>query len=113
MRRATLLITLAASVFALAASAAEATPPQALTISVNRGPAGDFWSSSGAFTDSGTLADSPATPTRSGTYHTFRTWSGSNGTWTARADVKIVATEDPGVFDVGSLEPLPPTQELS
>jgi hypothetical protein len=46
------------------------------------------------------MADSPRRPARSETYHTFRTWSGSKGTWTARADVKIIATADPGVFAV-------------
>jgi hypothetical protein len=30
----------------------------------------------------------------------FRTWTGSDGTWTAHAAVKIIATSEPGVFDV-------------
>jgi len=97
-----LLLTLVAAALPFAASSASATRPQAVTINVDRGSAGDLWSSSGAFTDSGTLADNPIPPgpTRTGTYHAFRTWNGSDGTWGARADVKIIATAEPGVFDV-------------
>jgi hypothetical protein len=102
MRRTALLVVLAAGVVAASSSAASATAPQPVTINVTRGPAGDFWSASGAFTDSGTMTDTPtpSAPTRIGTYHVFRTWIGADGTWTARADVKIVATGEPGVFDV-------------
>jgi hypothetical protein len=102
MRRVLLLVALAAAIVTLTSPVAQATPPQAVTISVNRGPAGDLWSSSGAFTDSGTLADRPTPPglTRPGTYHVVRTWTGSDGTWNAHADVKIIATHQPGVFDV-------------
>ena len=102
MRRVPLLIALAAALLTLTSAAAQATPPQAVTISVDRGPAGDLWSSSGAFTDAGTLADSPTPPglTRPGTYHVFRAWTGSDGTWTAHAAVKIIATSEPGVFAV-------------
>ncbi len=101
MPRIALLITLGTSVLIVAAVPALATTPQALTIAVDRGAAGDFWSASGAFTDSGTLADSPqGPPTRTGTYHVFRTYSSSNGTFEARADVKITPTATPGVFDV-------------
>jgi hypothetical protein len=82
------------------APVAAAMPPEAVTITVNRGSAGDFWSSSGAFTDSGNLADAPQRLTRTGTYHVFRTYSGLNGAFVARADVKIVATASPGVFAV-------------
>jgi hypothetical protein len=96
-----LLLASVALLGALIASPASATSPQAVTIDVNRGPAGDFWSAAGAFNDSGTMADTPAPgSTRTGTYHVVRTWVGSDGTWNARADVKIIATGDPGVFDV-------------
>jgi hypothetical protein len=101
MRRIALLIALTTSVLTVAAVPALATAPQALTIAVDRGGAGDFWSASGAFTDSGMLADSPQRPpTRTGTYHVVRTYSGSGGTFDVRADVKITATATPGVFDV-------------
>jgi hypothetical protein len=101
MRRITLLIMFATAVLAVAAFPAFATTPEALTITVNRGAAGDFWSASGAFADSGTLADNPRhPPTRTGTYHVVRTYSGSNGTFEVRADVKILPTATPGVFEV-------------
>jgi hypothetical protein len=101
MHRIALLVMFAAAVLAVVALPAFATTPEALTITVDRGAAGDFWSASGAFTDSGTLADSPqGPPTRSGTYHVFRIYSGSSGTFEARADVKIVTTATPGVFEV-------------
>jgi hypothetical protein len=100
MVRPFLLLMLGLAVAAAMASVAPAIPSQAVTINVNRGAAGDFWSSSGAFTDSGTLADSPAAPTRSGTYHTVRIWTGTDGSWTSRVDVKIVQTTTPGVFAV-------------
>jgi hypothetical protein len=96
------VFTLAVLCCALAAVPASATEPQAVTINVNRGSAGDFWSSTGAFTDAGTMADSPSPPglTRGGTYHVSRTWTGAEGTWSARAVVKVIATSEPGVFDV-------------
>jgi hypothetical protein len=101
MRRITLLIIFATAVVGVAALPALATTPEELTITVDRGAAGDFWSASGVFTDAGTLADSPqGPPTRSGTYHVFRTYSGSDGTFDARADVKILPTSTPGVFQV-------------
>jgi hypothetical protein len=100
MPRLGLLIAFVFGIFALTPSLAPANVPQAVTISVNRSSAGDLWSATGAFTDSGTLADAPQSFTRTGTYHVFRTYSGSNGTFVARADVKIVATATPGVFAV-------------
>jgi hypothetical protein len=100
MLRPALLLILGVAVAAVMASVAPAAVPQAVTINVNRGAAGDFWSSSGAFTDAGTLADSPQKFTRTGTYHVSRTYTGSNGTFEVRADVKIVPTATPGVFAV-------------
>jgi hypothetical protein len=101
MLRIALLTVLGAAVLAAIAMPALATTPEPLTITVDRGAAGDLWSASGAFTDSGTLADNPqGPPTRSGTYHVFRTYTGSEGTFEARADVKIVPTSTPGVFEV-------------
>jgi hypothetical protein len=101
MTRTALLFIGVLAAVAVTPAIAPATPPQAVTINVNRGAAGDFWSAAGAFNDSGTMADTPAPGmTRTGTYHVVRTWVGSNGTWSARADVKIIATNEPGVFDV-------------
>jgi hypothetical protein len=100
MVRPALMLLLAVAIATVMASVAPAMPPQAVTINVDRGSAGDFWSSSGVFTDSGTLADAPQKLTRTGTYHVFRTYSGSDGTFVARADVKIVTTASPGVFAV-------------
>jgi hypothetical protein len=100
MPRPALLLIVAVAVATVMVSVAPAMPPQAVTINVNRGSAGDFWSSSGAFTDAGTLADAPQKFTRTGTYHVLRTYSGSSGTFVARADVKIVPTATPGVFAV-------------
>jgi hypothetical protein len=100
MRRIALLITVGTTVLAVAAVPALATTPEPLTIAVDRGPAGDFWSASGAFADFGTMVDAPQKFTRTGTYHVVRTYSGSNGTFDARADVKIVPTATPGVFAV-------------
>jgi hypothetical protein len=100
MLRPALLLILGVAVAAVMASVAPAAVPQAVTINVDRGAAGDFWSSSGAFTDAGTLADAPQKFTRTGTYHVLRTYSGSDGTFEARADVKILPSATPGVFDV-------------
>jgi hypothetical protein len=101
MRRTALLTVLGAVFLATVAMPALATTPEPLTITVDRGAAGDFWSASGTFTDSGTLADNPQRPpTRSGTYHVVRTYSGAAGTFAVRADVKIVPTSTPGVFAV-------------
>ena len=102
MRKMALLIAGASALATLflVVAPAGATVPQAVTISVNRSGAGDLWSATGAFTDSGTLVDSPQKFTRTGTYHVLRTYSGSNGTFVARADVKIVPTASPGVFAV-------------
>src|SRR5918912_4041102 len=99
MRRIALVTVLGAAILAVIAMPALATTPEPLIITVDRGAAGDFWSATGAFTDSGTLADAPqGPPTRHGTYHVFRTYSGSEGTFVVRADVKIVPTSTPGVF---------------
>jgi hypothetical protein len=100
MVRPALLLILGVAVAAVMASVAPAIRPQAVTISVNRSGVGDLWSATGAFTDSGTLVDSPQKFTRTGTYHVLRTYSGSDGTFLARADVKIVPTATSGVFAV-------------
>ena len=100
MVRRFILLMLGLAIAAVMTSVAPAIPPQAVTINVNRDAAGDFWSASGAFSDSGTLADAPQSFTRTGTYHVFRTYSGSSGTFVTRADVKIVPTTTPGVFAV-------------
>lgn len=99
MRTVALLI-IGVAVLAAAPGIAPATTPQAVTITTDRSVSGDFWSATGAFTDAGTLADSPQRFTRTGTYHVFRTYIGSDGTFVARADVKIVPTATPGVFAV-------------
>jgi len=88
------------TIAASASASAAASAPAPLTLSVNRGAAGDFWSASGGFTDSGTLADTPQKLTRTGTYHVFRTYSSSEGTFDVRADVKVIPTATPGVFFV-------------
>jgi hypothetical protein len=99
-RRLALALALGAAFVAVIPASAHATAPAAETISVDRGAAGDFWSATGAFADAGTLADSPqGPPTRSGTYHVFRTYSSSDGTFEVRADVKIIPMA-PGVFAV-------------
>jgi hypothetical protein len=67
---------------------------------VNRSPAGEFWSASGAFTDSGTLADTPQHFTQTGTYHFLRTYTSSAGTFDTRGDAKITPTSTDGVFAV-------------
>lgn len=100
MRKLALPITVVTLLFAFVPSFASASTPEPVTITANRSPAGDFWSASGAFTDSGTLADAHPILTRSGTFHIFRTWSGSSGTFTTRANVKIIPTDNPDVFAV-------------
>jgi hypothetical protein len=96
--RAFLLVLLVAAITAPAT--ALASTPDPVSIAIDRGAAGDLWSASGAFSDSGTLSDAPQQFTRTGTYHVFRTYVGSEGTFQARADVKIIPTATPGVFSV-------------
>src|SRR3990172_1575271 len=101
MRRTTVFAAMALLVLALVAIApgsASATPSQALMIEVER-PA-DLWSASGAITDSGTFADSRVIFNRGFTYHAFRTFTGPVGTFVARADVRIVPTGQPRIFNV-------------
>jgi hypothetical protein len=100
MARAVLLLSVAAVVLALAPAVGSASAPEPLTLSTDRGAAGDFWSASGAFSDSGTLADTPQKFTRTGTYHVLRTYTSSAGSFNTRADVKIVPTSTEGVFSV-------------
>lgn len=98
MRRLALLLGLIAAFIVVWTAPAPAAPPETLTISVSRPT--DVWSASGAVSDSGTFADDELIFTRTLTLHGFRTYTGSAGTFTARADVRILPTDTPGIFDV-------------
>jgi hypothetical protein len=98
--RALLLFISVSAIAATAAASAVGSAPEPLSLSVNRSFAGEFWSASGAFTDSGTLADTPQHFTRTGTYHFLRTYTSSAGTFDTRGDAKITPTSTPGVFAV-------------
>jgi hypothetical protein len=100
MRRIALLVVLAQGVVAATAGPASATAPQTLTITVNRGAEGDFWSATGLVADSGTMVDDQVVFTKSQIIQVFRTFTGSAGTFTARASAKILPTETPNVFSV-------------
>jgi hypothetical protein len=79
---------------------AQASTPAPLTISVHR-DGGDTWSSSGAFADSGSFVDDPSFfAGQSSTFHVVRTFTGAEGTFSARANVRITATGDPDVLAV-------------
>jgi hypothetical protein len=88
---------------AMTASPAGAVVPQTLTINVHR-DGGDTWSSTGAFSDSGSFVDAPGVPDSfagaSSTFHVVRTFTGAQGTFLARADVRITATSDSNVLAV-------------
>jgi hypothetical protein len=80
---------------------AAASTPGSIAISVHRDVNGDVWSSSGAIADAGTMVDSSAIfAGSSSTYHGFRTFTGAEGTFTARFDVTISPTADPNVLAV-------------
>lgn len=101
MRRTTAfaaMVLLVLAFVAIAPGSAAATPSPSLMIGVER--PGDSWSASGAITDSGTFADDRVVFNKGFTYHAFRTFTGSNGAFVARADARIVPTGQPGVFDV-------------
>jgi hypothetical protein len=86
---------------ALEGSASASDVPRPISISVHRDASGDVWASAGAIVDAGTMQDTSAfTAGSSSTYHTFRTFTGADGTFTARADVTLTATADPSVIDV-------------
>lgn len=90
--------TAVAAILIGAPATARATAPEVVTIEVER-PA-EVWSASGAIADAGTFADERIVFTGSFTLHGFRTFIGSDGTFTARADVRIVPTAQPGIFGV-------------
>jgi hypothetical protein len=73
--------------------------PEPVAISVVRDANGDLWSSSGAFTDSGSLVDERSFfAGSSSTFHTFRTYQGTDGAFVTRADVRILPSSDPDVL---------------
>jgi hypothetical protein len=79
---------------------AQASTAGALTISVHR-DGGDTWSASGAFSDSGSFVDDPSFfAGQSSTFHVVRTFTGAEGSFSARATVRITATDDPNVLAV-------------
>lgn len=98
MHRTLLLVGLSAAIVAVWAPSAASTPPDDVTIQVSR--LGNTWSASGTLSDSGTFADDRFLITDSLTVHGFRTFTGSAGTFTARFDARILATNTPGVFSV-------------
>ena len=77
-----------------------AAMPQRVTIHTIRDANGDVWSSSGAFVDAGTMADASDHFGGPSTFHTFRTFTGDEGTFMMRADVVITPTADPNVLAV-------------
>jgi len=106
MKRAIVLLALAsaASVTApLAAGSALASMPSAGVIDILRA-ATDTWSSTGAFTDGGAFVDAPGVPAffagRSSTFYVVRTFTGENGTFDVRVNVRITPTNDRDVLAV-------------
>jgi len=106
MKRATAVLAMVLGVSlatGLAVLPATAAMPQSLTINVLR-DADDTWSSSGAFSDSGAFTEVPGVRNffagSSSTFHVVRTFTGDDGTFTTRADVRIGATSDPNVLSV-------------
>lgn len=87
----------------IVAAPAVASVPQAITVNIHR-DGGDTWSASGAFSDSGSFVDAPGVPSffagTSSTFHVIRMFTGAEGTFSTRADVKITATADPNVLAV-------------
>lgn len=82
---------------------ASASTPSAVVIHVQRA-ATDSWTATGAFADSGLFVEAAGVPAffagRSSTFHVFRTFTGGNGTFVTRADVRITPTDDPDVLAV-------------
>jgi len=86
---------------ALVVTPAAATTPVSVSIHVVRDDTGDHWTAEGAIVGSGTFVDDPGFfAGRSETFHVVRTFTDAEGTFSARGDVRILATSDPAVFDV-------------
>jgi opacity protein-like surface antigen len=101
MARKFLLMTVFASLLSAWAMPAAVAEPAQLRIDVLRDANGDTWTSTGAFVDAGSLADAGAfTAGSSSTFHTNRLYTGSDGSFTVRADVRLIPTSDPSVLDV-------------
>jgi len=92
------LIAVPSSILATAPSASAAVPVP-ITIHVDR-TAGDVWWSSGAFTDAGVFEDVVGSFAGPATYHVDRTFTGADGTFTMRGDVRLVATSSPTVLGI-------------
>ena len=106
MERAIVLLAVVSAAFGTAVSAAAptlASTPPTVMIHILRTDT-DTWSSTGAFSDAGPFVDVGGVPAffagRSSTFHVVRTFTGADGTFDARVDVRITPTDDPDVLAV-------------
>jgi hypothetical protein len=110
LQRVVLLLAFVASLAATFAAPSSATPSQQVTFETSKppGPATGTFTSSGAFSDSGTInnldfnASAVGAPTFQVTHVTIL-FTGAAGTFTLKAEIKETLTSDPNVLtDTGT-----------